>query len=314
MTLRQNHPVVVLLVYGAALILTMATHHPLMATLSFLFALLTRVRLQGWRKALGQWTYLLPMVALITVFNVVFNDAGMTPLFYIGERAVTLECLIYGLVSGILLSAVLLWFQNYHDTMASGRFLAVLGKRLPVLSMMVSMVFRYIPDTVDRGREIDLSRRALMGGEAKRNVSFIARMVSILMAWSMENALMTSDAMKAKGYDQGRRRPYARVRRSPRDIAPTVWMTVALTALVIAWARGASAFIYYPVMCFMPRALEGGRLYVWLVSAAAVFATPLLLDAGSHAMDRVRAARAFAPPVDPYVRAMWPEADKEGIA
>ena len=109
--------------------------------------------------------YLLPVLLIITCFNPLVNESGMTELFAIGGRSFTLEALLYGLVSGLTLLSVILWFSSYSDLMENGRFLAMLGRRLPVISMMISMIFRYIPDTVRHGREIEMSQRALLGSD-----------------------------------------------------------------------------------------------------------------------------------------------------
>ena len=103
------------------------------------------------RKVGHSLFYLLPMILMITLLNGLYSDRGMTLLFRGAPSPCQSKVFLYGLISGISLSAVILWFQNYHDTMESGRFLAVLGKRLPVISMMVSMIFRAIPDTLEQG-------------------------------------------------------------------------------------------------------------------------------------------------------------------
>jgi len=67
-----------------------------------------------------------------------------------------------------------------------------------VINMMISMIFRYIPDTVRHGREIEMSQRALLGsddGHRKTKVARAIRLASILMAWSMENAIETADSI-----------------------------------------------------------------------------------------------------------------------
>ena len=199
----------------------MLVRHPVIAGISFLFAVLLRLRLSGIAKTLKSILYILPMLVLITCFNALANDRGMTVLFTIGRRSFSLEALLYGFISGLTLLSVLFWFSCYSDLMDNGRFLAMLGKRLPVISMMVSMIFRYIPDTIRHGREIDMSQRALLGSDdrqRKAKVTRAVRLASILMAWSMENAIETADAMRAKVTS----RDFADLMRRPLDAARCV--------------------------------------------------------------------------------------------
>ncbi len=288
----------------------MLVRHPVIAGISFIFAFLLRWRLTGIAKTLKSLLYLLPMLVTIACFNALANDRGATALFAIGQRSFSLEALLYGLVSGVTLLTVLLWFSCYNDLMENGRFLAMLGKRLPVISMMVSMIFRYIPDTLRHGREIDMSQRALLGSDdrhRKAKVTRAIRLASILMAWSMENAVETADAMKAKGYQSGLRRPYARVRWTQRDVTPTL-LTVLLTCLaVIGIIMGGAAFLFYPEWYIPSRALEGGRLYVLAGVFSVLGALPLLLDLGERVRDALSLRHRRSPDkISPYVSAMLP--------
>lgn len=310
MALKRYHPTVIFFYFAAVLLVTMLVRHPLIAGISFLFAVLLRLRLSGIAKTLKSILYILPMLVLITCFNALANDRGMTVLFTIGRRSFSLEALLYGFISGLTLLSVLIWFSCYSDLMDNGRFLAMLGKRLPVISMMVSMIFRYIPDTIRHGREIDMSQRALLGSDdrqRKAKVTRAIRLASILMAWSMENAIETADAMRAKGYQSGLRRPYARVRWMQRDVLP-VLLTVLLTCLaVVGIAMGGAAFLFYPEWYIPSRALQGGRLYVLVCAFATLVALPLLLDLGEWFRDGLSLRRhRSSDEISPYVVAMLP--------
>lgn len=305
MTLKRRHPTVILLYYLAVLIVTMSTHHPIAAALSFMFALMLRFRVVGYRKASRSIIYLLPMIVLITIFNSFFNNRGLTVIATIGSMTLSLESLVYGLVSGVMLSAVMLWFQSYNDMMDNGRFLAILGKKLPVISMMVSMIFRFIPDTLAYGREINKSRRALTGEPNRRiRLSFAVSLMSVLMTWSMENAIVTADAMKAKAYDSGRRRPYARVRWTAGDIAPMLLIALTVATVIGGWVSGGAAFAYYPLLGLPDRVWAGGGFFIWITGCVMLFALPFLLDLGVLVVDRVRASSHLAPEVDPFVTAL----------
>lgn len=312
MILKRHHPGVVLFYYASVLVLTMATRHPAVTLMSFVFALLLRFRMEAGTKVLRSLIYLLPMIAMITVLNGFYSDRGMTVLFSFGPVTMSVEGLLYGVISGISLSAVILWFQNYHDTMESGRFLAILGKRLPVISMMVSMIFRAIPDTVEQGKEIEQSRRALLGSPKRTlKLSDGVMLLTILLGWSMENAIETADAMKAKAYRAETRKPYARVRRSPRDVLPLTF--TLLFGAVALWgaSAGGAAFLFYPFMQIPERAAFGFNL--WMSGTALLFALPFILDALVHAEYLLRRHTMKTVSPDPMVLAMLPEHLKGGV-
>ncbi len=316
MVLKHYHPTVIFLYFLAVLLVTMLVRHPVIAGISFLFAVLLRCRVIGVAKALRSLLYLLPMLLMITCINALVNESGMTELFAIGGRLFTLEALLYGLVSGLTLLSVIIWFSSYSDLMENGRFLAMLGRRLPVISMMISMIFRYIPDTVRHGREIEMSQRALLGsddGHRKTKVARAIRLASILMAWSMENAIETADSMRAKGYQSGCRKPYARVRWTERDVMPFL-LTLILTGLaVIGVLSGGAAFLFYPEWYIPSRAFVGGRLYVLFGVFIVLSGLPLLLDIGEKIRDVLSLGRRRASrEIDPFVAAMLPHQDLDG--
>ncbi len=308
MKLKDRHPGALLLFFAAVLVVTMLTRHPVTALMSLLAAFILRIRLAGLRKALKSLLYLIPMILLMVVFNSLFNDRGMTLLFSFRKLSMTLESAVYGLVAGIVLSAVMLWFQSYSDMMDSGRFLALMGKNLPVISMMISMIFRFIPESMAHGREIEMSRRALLGDPQRRfRLADAIRMTSVLMAWSMENAIETADAMRAKAFDAGRRRAYGRISWSGRDI-PSLAATAAFAAMAATGGiAGGSAFLYYPYLTIPSRAWTGGAMAIWLFGCAALFSIPFLTDGISALSDRIRDARRRAAPLDPLVAAMFPQ-------
>lgn len=312
MSLRERHPSVILIFFGAVLVVTMATRHPAVALLSFSSAALLRLRLAGPGRTGKSLLYLIPMILMMVIFNSLFNDRGMTLLFSWGALTVTLESVAYGLVSGLILSAVMLWFQSYNDLMDNGRFLALLGGKLPVISMMVSMIFRFIPQTMAHGREIEINRRALVGQPTKRlTLPSAIRMTSILMAWSMENAIETADAMKAKAFDSGKRRAYGRIRRTADDLPPLLMTLLFLILLAMGWIWGGSRFLYYPYLAIPDRAGSGGALLLWLGGALGLFLTPFLTAGLSWVLDQVRYARRQPLEIDPMVRAMLPRIKEE---
>lgn len=313
MSLKSRHPGVILFFFASVLVVTMSTRHPGTSLLSFILAFLFRIRLTGLRRAIRSLAYLVPMTLLMILFNSLFNDRGLTVLLILGSWRLTLESLFYGLVSGLVLSSVMLWFQSYSDLMESGRFLALLGNRLPVISMMVAMIFRLIPQTLSHGRQIDLGRRALTG-EPKRRVKLggAIRMISILMAWSMENAIETADAMRAKAFDAGRRRAYGRLRWSSGDFVLMAVNTFLLVITALGGLLGGSAFLYYPMLAFPDRAIQGQALTLWLVAGGFLFALPLLADLTLAASGPLLDSRCRPVGMDPLVAAMMPK-DFRGV-
>lgn len=236
--------------FAAALALTMAAVQPALTAISLAAALACGVLLRGWRRTLRALCWQIPLVLLVALANPLFSASGSTELFRVGLRAVYLESLCYGAVMGLMLAAVMAWFSNAASVLTSDKVMAVLGNRLPTVSLMVSMALRLVPRFVDRGREIALAHDACTVARAgARDFKARVRQASVLMEWSMEDSLETADAMRARGWQGGiERTRYRRGRFTSHDAALAALLAgLAVAALAVAWAA-ASSYRFYPAM------------------------------------------------------------------
>ncbi|MDD4541627.1 MAG: ATP-binding cassette domain-containing protein, partial [Eubacteriales bacterium] len=255
--LRATHPSLLLLYFLSAVVFSMLTMNPAYLLISFLAALLFNFYLEGAGNTLRFIRYFIPLHLLITLANALFSGNGLTVLFFIGNRPVTVESVVYGFSAGLMLLSVLLWFRAYQETVSSDQLLAVGGNRFPVTTLVVGMVLRYVPDTVKHGQTVKMNQNALLGAEklkGKERVSFFVRMTSILMSWSMENALDTSIAMRSKGYPSEHRNNYQRDRFSKYDAIGIIFILLMIAVQIVGYAIGSHSFLYYPYLMTPPDA------------------------------------------------------------
>ena len=67
-------------------------------------------------------------------------------LFYLKDgNPVTLESILYGVGSGIMLACVVSWFSVFHAVMTSDKFMYLFGKVIPAFSLLLSMCLRFVP-------------------------------------------------------------------------------------------------------------------------------------------------------------------------
>lgn len=263
---HSYHPAVAFSFLACALVLTMACLQPLYVAVSLVGALACSAVCRGGRATLLSLRWVVPLCLVVAAANPFFVASGSTELFHVGQRAVYLEALAYGLCSGGMFAAVFLWFASYAACMDSENSLALFGNVLPVVTLMVSQVLRLVPQFVSRGRAVAAVQDAASSAapRGKRDVARgRMRIASVLMGWGMEDALERSDAMRARGYDCGvRRSTYCRYRLGAADAAVLgVIFALAATGAAGAWAV-CSGYSFYPVMdasgpwwCALPYAL-----------------------------------------------------------
>ena len=246
------HPLVGFSYLAVAIVFCMAAFHPVYIAISFAGAITSSFVFKGIKPTLRSLTWTVPLCIIIAIGNMIFSSAGSTELFSILGRSFYLESLCYGITMGGMFAAMMLWFMVYAAIMDSESTATVMGNILPLVSLMISQVMRLVPQFLKRGASIQAVQNATSAAAVHTKKDIMGqnlRTLSVLMSWGMEDGIVRSDAMRARGYGCGiKRSRYRRQRFSARDgIALAVIVT--LTAINAFLATVAcSQFSFYPYM------------------------------------------------------------------
>ncbi|MDO4436472.1 MAG: energy-coupling factor transporter transmembrane component T [Coriobacteriaceae bacterium] len=267
---------------AATLGFTMVALHPVLVALSLAGALLYGAVSRGWRAVLGGLRWQLPLVVLVALVNPLFVREGSTEIARLFDQPVYAESLAFGLTMAGMFIASVTWLQLGEQILPYDKVLALLGKRLPVLGLMVSMTMRLVPRFVRQGRQIASVHDVAVPGEGARRR---LRQSSVLMGWALEDSLETADAMRARGWNAcPRRTTYARYRFAARDAWWLVGLGAAAVAIGAAVWRQLTGFAFYPVVTFGP-ALDAAGLAGYVL-----FAGWMVLPAVLHVYETGRFA------------------------
>ncbi len=277
--LKDLHPAVSFVYFAAVLCFSCFIMHPVCLALSALSALAYLVRLKG-RKAFRSAVYVLPASLLLGIVNPLFNHEGVTVLCYLpGGNPLTLESAVYGILSALMLSAVILWFSCFGEVMTSDRLGCLFGKLAPALSLVFSMTLRFVPRFKEKLSELDTAQKA-MGKEASsrglfQKASYGITLLSALVTWALEGSVETADSMRARGSDLPGKTSYSTFRMGRSDLL-TLALVLLLSAGVIAGSVcGALSFNCFPKI----KAGSTGTLSFCIFAAYALLCMlPLLLD------------------------------------
>jgi energy-coupling factor transport system permease protein len=244
------HPGLQLGCVAVILVFTMAAIHPVFLVISFVAALAFSVYSRGFRATLKTLASQIPLIVLCAVINPFFASSGTSELLHIASRAIYLESVIYGACMGIMLASVMLWFYNATKVLTSDKVLAVLGRGIPTVGLMVSMTMRLVPQFVERGKLINDTAQASTAAKPlskEEKAAARVRLVSVLMGWSMEDSLETADAMRARGWGATRKRTcYQRYRFASFDVMVSITLIVLVIITAIAVAASCLNFQFYP--------------------------------------------------------------------
>lgn len=262
--MRELHPVSAFCLLLLLLLLSAFSTEPLMICLS-LCGGLTLCALLGNVK--GQIKLCIAVISLFALTNPIFSHAGETVLFYINHNAVTLESVLYGATIGGMMAATLCWFAAFARILDTERMLYLFGRILPKTALLLSAGNRMIPLIGRRYTAVLEAEEAasLAGGDSfMEKLRFRARVLSVTMAVSLEGAVQTGQAMKARGYGLPGRKSFGLFRFTKGD-------GLFLSASVLL--AGMTAFgvltenLYFMgcfcILCALPSLREGREILRW---------------------------------------------------
>lgn len=242
------HPIF-LFAYFVILIGCICTQmHPVLLVTACLTGILYETQLRRFRWSVYLKLYI-PVLLLITAWNMAFVHRGITALFVLwnGKR-ITLEAFIYGLDTGLLLVAMMIWVQILSLVFTEEKWMEVLGRISPTLALLLSMVFRFIPLYQERLKKIRQVRsaNAVSASSFRHRIKCAVSDWSVLTSWALEHAVDTADSSKAREYGKRKRSRYSIFRVTGRDIAMFVLAGGLALALIWLALKGAFKISFYP--------------------------------------------------------------------
>ena len=183
---------------------------------------------------------------IASCINPLFSHRGETILFRLPTgNPVTLESMMFGLAAGFILGEVLLWFSAFNQIMTDDKITSSIGKVAPTISMIVSMVFRFIPKYMRFAREArNIQEANNFEGESRLKNSM--NVYSITATWALESSIDTADAMKARNYGKRKRTNYHNYKFEIRDLLLILWMIFLSVVIIIGMTKGEMRTTFYP--------------------------------------------------------------------
>ena len=193
---------------------------------------------------------MIPLIVLTALFNPAFSHQGVTILAYLPSgNPLTLESIAYGVMAAFLLVCVLCWFSCFNAVISSDKMVYLFGKLAPVLSLVLSMTLKFIPELTAQFGKVYRAHKASgynINGRYFKSVRMGCHVLSSVVTWSLERALITADSMKARGYGLPGRTAYSLFRFRKRDARALVYMLICGGYVLWGSMQGGFRFWYYP--------------------------------------------------------------------
>ena len=233
--LERAHPLISFLYLLSVMGITIFARHPLLIGASLLGAALL-LMLSG-KGRLLLWS--VPMILACTVTNPIFSHRGETVLFFVGDHSITMEAVIYGAIFGGMLAAVCGWSISATRFVTADKYIWLFGRILPTSGLVLSCTMRFVPLFIRRTISFFASQRAESIGE--RLTAF-----SSSLGYSAEQAMVSADSMKARGYGCTKRTSYSIYRFGVRESLQLLCVAAFAISGAALMICGAGAFECYP--------------------------------------------------------------------
>ena len=132
---------------------------------------------------------------LLLVLNPLLNSDGIHILFYLGERPVTMESLLYGAHNLLLIAALLMVFPSLNVLLDSERILFLFSRLMQTSALILSMSMRFVPLLTRRARELRQLHRQDGEGLPAR-LSHAGKLLGALLDWTMEEGMQSSRTLR----------------------------------------------------------------------------------------------------------------------
>jgi energy-coupling factor transport system permease protein len=275
------HPVVNFCYYTGSIALIMLLMHPILLVVALVIILAIHYFTDHFNN-LKQWLFLIIITGtLIQIMNPIFNERGRHLLFSLWGHRITLEATLYGGMSALSIISIMAVFVSYNTIMSPNKLLYLFSKFLPQFAILLMLTLRFIP--LMRRRLVEISEvqmskgNRINQGPLKERISKGMLYIQVLVTYSLEEAILTADSMKARGYGHFKRTSYEYYLWRKSDKIAIIYLVVLLVATLYGRYLGLGLLTIYPIM--EPISLDPNEMVILLFSVL-FLSFPLLVEIG----------------------------------
>ena len=244
---KEYHPIVDFVYFLFAIVCSCVFMHPFSIIVSLFSAISYLILLKGFKETKNTLCYILGIILITGIINPLFNHQGATILLYFKNgNPFTLESLVYGFVSGGMLSSVILWFMCYSEVFTSDKLIYLFGKTIPSLSLVFSMVLSMVPKFFKQLKKVINTRKCM--GKNSGKIKNALTIISVMTTWAFENSLDTVSSMKARGYALPKRTSFSIYKFTKRDVLCILIILTLVVLVLISGITGKIYFNYFPTL------------------------------------------------------------------
>ena len=256
MKFDSYHPMINLIYFVAAITCTVCFKHPIFLTIGYFCAFVYSVKLGGWKMLLLNLAFLLLAFGYAARYAS-YEHFGVTVLAVnMIDNQITLESLVYGLVNGFVFATVCMWCCCIFMLITADKIVYLFGRISPNLSLFISILLRTVPRVKVRAKRIEISREGIGKGIVQGNLwqkfLHLLSLLSILITWTMEDFVESSNSMKSRGYSLRGRTAFSIYRFDNRDRSLVIVFFWCLTIIGMGVLFNQTTMYFDPMLIMNP--------------------------------------------------------------
>ena len=288
MKFDSYHPMINFIYFTAAIICTICFKQPVFLGISFFCAFAYSVKLGGIKMLLLNLLFVLLGLGYAARYAS-YEHFGVTVLTVnMIDNQITLESLVYGLVNGFIFATVCIWFCCIFMLITADKIVYLFGRISPKLSLFLSILLRTVPRIKTRAKRIEISREGIGKGIVQGNLwhkfLHLISLLSILITWTLEDFVESSNSMKSRGYSLRGRTAFSIYRFDNRDRSLVIVFFWCLTLIGMAVLFDQTTMYFDPMIIMNPITRISYVFYL-------VYAVFLLLPMGLQIVGEWRFAK-----------------------
>lgn len=263
---NSYHPIVGFVFFLFVILFSCVFMHPVCLTISLAMSFVYSLMLNGRKAVKFNLLGVLPMMVVMAGLNPAFNHEGMTILTYLPSgNPLTLESIINGIAVAMMIASVVLWFSCFNVIITSDKIIYLFGKIIPSLSLIFSMVLRFVPKFKTQLVQVKMAQNALYGNMVDENIIVkikrAIKIMSVMITWSFESAIDTSDSMKSRGYGLSGRTVFSNFKFTKRDFAALGTIVFLVVYILTGAICGGMSASYTPVIEYGGKSAYGISIF-----------------------------------------------------
>lgn len=271
----QLNPIVITIYFVAVLGIVMFCLNPIILSISLVGAVALNLSITGFKDGRSHM-HLIVLFVILSLINPFVSHNGVTVLFVMNNKPITLEALIYGIASGVMVVSVIYMFRTFSEIMTSDKLLYIFGGISPKLALILSMALRYVPLFNRQARKVGDTGKALgiyKEDNVVDNFKGRLRIFSVMATWALENGIITADSMSARGYGVGKRSRFSNFRFYMDDVIFLV-LCVLLSGFTIVGIIDIE-FDFYPAIKMSELTMRG---LIGYISYGGLVSLPIIIE------------------------------------